>query len=211
MENDSVIGSFPAPFTFPYELDVIDPRTTNGDVGTINRTFYNSAHMDVFFSGSPISCSSPEGVCEELLKRYTWAPPIGRKVGEQRNSGSVLFKSNVYREWWSDHVQPWVYYVPAQVDLSDLWSVILFFRGIMNTHGVENGTNGSQYPTEGGGTGAHDELAKKIGDGGYEWSRNFWRREDMVAYNFRLLLEYARATSREREGMLYVYDPKDEV
>ncbi|KAL0062424.1 hypothetical protein AAF712_010703 [Marasmius tenuissimus] len=71
MENDSVIGSFPAPFTFPYELDVIDPRTTNGDVGTINRTFYNSAHMDVFFSGSPISCSSPEGVCEELLKRYT--------------------------------------------------------------------------------------------------------------------------------------------
>ncbi|KAJ8085873.1 hypothetical protein PM082_004692 [Marasmius tenuissimus] len=81
----------------------------------------------------------------------------------------------------------------------------------MNTHEDGNGTNGSKYVTEEG-TGAHDELAKKIGDDGYaEWSKTFWRREDIVAYNFRLLLEYARATSHEREGMSYVYDPKDEV
>ncbi|KAK1231220.1 hypothetical protein PQX77_005665 [Marasmius sp. AFHP31] len=227
-ESGSVIHNLPAPFMFPYELDVIDPRTSNGGVVTINRTLYTSAFMDVSFSGSPISCSSP-GVCEELLKRYTWAPPIGRNgVGEQRkylldldgnawssrfkrliSSGSVVFKSTVYREWWSDRMQPWVHYVPVQVDLSDLWSVFLFFRGVMNTHEGESGTDGSQYASGGGG--AHDELAKKIGDDGYEWSRTFWRREDMVAYNFRLLLEYARATSREREGMSYVYDPKDEV
>ncbi|KAJ8085892.1 hypothetical protein PM082_004711 [Marasmius tenuissimus] len=30
--------------------------------------------MDASFSGSPISCSSLEAVCEELLKRYSWAP-----------------------------------------------------------------------------------------------------------------------------------------
>ncbi|KAL0062420.1 hypothetical protein AAF712_010699 [Marasmius tenuissimus] len=144
-ENGTVIHGLPAPFTFPYELDILDPRTTNG------------AYMDVFFSGSPVSFSSPEGVYEELLKRYTWAPPIGRnRVVEQRkylldldgnawssrfkrliSSGSVVFKSTVYREWWSDRVQPWVHYVPIQVDLSDLWKVFLFFRGIMNTYDWE--------------------------------------------------------------------------
>ncbi|KAJ8085872.1 hypothetical protein PM082_004691 [Marasmius tenuissimus] len=58
---------------------------TSGGVVTINRTLYTSAFVDISFSGSPISCSSPEGVCEELLKRCTWAPLIRRNgVGEQR-------------------------------------------------------------------------------------------------------------------------------
>ena len=53
----------------------------------------------------------------------------------------------------------------------------------MGTHEPEGGSD-SETGVEGV-TGAHDELARKIGDGGYEWSRTFWRREDMVAYNFR--------------------------
>ncbi|KAJ8085878.1 hypothetical protein PM082_004697 [Marasmius tenuissimus] len=42
----------------------------------------------------------------------------------------------------------------------------------MNTHDGGSGTDGLQYPAESR-TGAHDELAKKIGDDGYEWSGTF--------------------------------------
>ncbi|KAG7096513.1 hypothetical protein E1B28_003942 [Marasmius oreades] len=216
-------GSIPPPFAFPDELEVLDPRhgLENNGVLTVNRTLYTSKFMDVSFASHPTSCS--DDVCEKLLKRYTWAVPVERTgVGEKRkfmldmdgnawssrfkrliSSGSVVFKATVYNEWWTDRIQPWVHYVPVQVDFSDLWDIFVFFRGVIGL--------GDSSGDEEGASGAHDELAKEIGDHGYEWSRAFWRREDMVAYNFRLLLEYARATSRNRDRMSYVYNPKDEV
>lgn len=66
-----------------------------------------------------------------------------------------------------DRIAPWVHYIPIQNDLSDLMDALVFFRG---------------DPV---GNGAHDEMAKKIALAGREWSKIFWRREDMVAYNFR--------------------------
>lgn len=76
-------------------------------------------------------------------------------------------QATIYREWFVDRVQPWVHYVPIQVDLSDLHDALSFFRGGLN------------------GTGAHDDMAKKIAQEGKEWSQQFWRKEDMVAYLFR--------------------------
>src|SRR6266446_7141378 len=61
-----------------------------------------------------------------------------------------------------DRVAPWVHYVPIQSDLSDLWDALVFFRG------------------DPGGNGAHESLAKMIGKAGREWSKSFWRKEDMV-------------------------------
>ena len=63
-----------------------------------------------------------------------------------------------------DRVAPWVHYVPIQNDFSDLWDALVFFRG------------------DPGGNGAHEYLAKKIGKAGREWSKSFWRKEDMIAY-----------------------------
>lgn len=62
-----------------------------------------------------------------------------------------------------------MHYVPIQVDLSDLWDALVFFRG---------------GPSE---KGAHDQMAKQIAEDGREWSKTFWRKEDMVAYNFRFV------------------------
>lgn len=71
---------------------------------------------------------------------------------------------------WIDRVQPWVHYVPIQVDHSDLYDAYIFFRGGLY------------------GEGNHDELAKRIATAGRTWSRTFWRKEDMTAYFFRYVV-----------------------
>ena len=77
------------------------------------------------------------------------------------STNSLILKSTIFPEWYSDRVQPWVHYVPIKPDLTDLYDVMLFFR-----------------------TG-HDDLAKKIATEGKTWSKTFWRKEDMVSYQFR--------------------------
>jgi len=96
-----------------------------------------------------------------------------------------VFKTTVYPEWCAqisllhpstdqragtrflDRVAPWVHYVPIQNDLSDLWDAFVFFRG------------------DPAGNDGHDELAKKMAKAGREWSKTFWRKEDLTAYMFR--------------------------
>jgi len=100
-------------------------------------------------------------------------------------SNSLVFKSTIYPEWFTDRIAPWVHYVPTAVDLSDLYDSLVFFRG---------GLNGED---------GHDRLARQIASNGRQWSKTFWRREDMTAYMFRLFLEYARVMSVDREAMSF--------
>jgi hypothetical protein len=60
-----------------------------------------------------------------------------------------------------------VHYIPVQLDWSDLYDCLAFFRG------------------DATGAGAHHDLAKKIATAGRRWSQEFWRTEDMTAYNYR--------------------------
>ena len=82
-------------------------------------------------------------------------------------SGSLIFKSSVYPEWFEERVQPWVHFVPYQMDLSDLYDSLTFFRGDLN------------------GESAHEEMAAQIALAGQDWTKTFWRDEDMTAYMFR--------------------------
>lgn len=75
------------------------------------------------------------------------------------------FKSTSAR--FADRVAPWVHYVPIQIDFSDLHDALLFFRGDEN------------------GDGSHEYLARKIASAGRQWSKRFWRKEDLVSYFFR--------------------------
>ncbi|OJA14809.1 hypothetical protein AZE42_04185 [Rhizopogon vesiculosus] len=95
-----------------------------------------------------------------------------------------LLKLNTFNPHrFTDRLAPWVHYVPIQNDYSDLYDALVFFRGDL------------------AGRGAHEELAAKIGREGREWSLTFWREEDMVAYLFRLFLEYARLMSEDRNEL----------
>jgi len=108
-------------------------------------------------------------------------------------SNSLIFKSTIYPEWYTDRIEPWVHYVPVQLDLSDIYDTLLFFRGDAN------------------GEGAHEDLARKIALAGRDWSKTFWRQEDITSYFFRLILEYARLMSTDRESMSYYGPLEDDV
>jgi len=162
----------------------------------------NPGMLDVMFAGEPSSCE-PE-VCKELEVMFDWRKRQGLKAAGNykyvldvdghawssrfkrlMTSNSLVFKSTIYPEWFADRIAPWLHFVPVKVDLSDVHDSLTFFRGDME------------------GEGAHDDLARKIAMAGRNWSKTFWRKEDLTAYMFRLFLEYARVMSIDREGMSY--------
>jgi len=57
-----------------------------------------------------------------------------------------------------------------QVDYSDMWDIMAFFRGGVN------------------GEGAHDQLGKEIATAGKEWVKECYRWADLEAYQFRFVL-----------------------
>jgi len=61
----------------------------------------------------------------------------------------------------------------------------------------------SGYPN--GHTG-HDKIAEKIAANGVRFTREHWRWEDMQAYMFRLLLEYARLYADDRDAASFHFD-----
>ncbi|KAH6908162.1 glycosyl transferase family 90-domain-containing protein [Coprinopsis sp. MPI-PUGE-AT-0042] len=166
---------------------------------------------DAAFASQPLECD-PE-VCQALKREHEfrmWQDE--KKQGKYRyiididgnswssrfkrliTSNSLVFKSTIYEEWFSDRVEPWLHYIPVQVDYSDLLDIIYFFRG------------------DPSGLNAHPKLAEKIALAGREWSLTHWRKADLTAYMFRLFLEYARIMDTEREngGLDYTYRPEDE-
>ena len=58
---------------------------------------------------------------------------------------------------------------------------------------------------------AGDALAEQIATEGREWALSHWRRVDMVAYTFRLYLEWARVSSAKRAKMDFVYHESMEM
>ncbi|KAJ7632273.1 glycosyl transferase family 90-domain-containing protein [Roridomyces roridus] len=162
----------------------------------------NPAVMDIAFAGSPMLCDAE--LCSVLGKMHFQKSQSLREAGDYKYvsdvdgngwsgrfqrlliSNSLIFKSTIYPDWYTDRIAPWVHYVPVQLDLSDLHNALLFFRG-SDISGVD----------------AHDELARQIASAGRRWAKEFWRTEDMIAYFFRLLLEYARVMSEDREAMTF--------
>ncbi|KAJ7596234.1 glycosyl transferase family 90-domain-containing protein [Mycena floridula] len=172
----------------------------------VHKAHLNPVMFDISFAGTPAACTP--AICKELKGMFEWKEIQTRKeAGIYKyvdgngwsgrfkrliTSNSVVFKSTIYPEWYMERIAPWLHYVPVQLDLSDLHDALVFFRGDIN------------------GKGAHEDLARKIAKEGRQWSKTFWRREDLVAYFFRLILEYARVMSLDRDSMTFdVHDIKD--
>ncbi|KAG0702171.1 glycosyl transferase family 90-domain-containing protein [Suillus ampliporus] len=176
-----------------------------GEPISLRKAHLNPAMIDIQFAGKAGSCAS--NVCDQLDKFYDWRKmQTHQEAGRYKyvfdidghgwsgrfkrliTSNSLVFKNTIYPEWFMDRIAPWLHYVPVQVDLSDLYDTFTFFRG-----GLQ-------------GEGAHEDLARKIATAGREWSKKYWRQEDLTAYTFRLFLEYARVSSLDRDAMTYKED-----
>ncbi|KAF8487546.1 glycosyl transferase family 90-domain-containing protein [Gautieria morchelliformis] len=203
------------------EMQVLLPRGPGGSAGDgsgwdgavgfgdpVRASTLNAAFMDVSFVGKPIQCIEP--VCTELKRMFQWHPyqswqdawmykyimdidgnGWSARFKRLMTSNSLVFKSTIFPEWYTERIMPWVHYIP--VDLSDIYDILAFFRGDL------------------AGAGAHDDLAERIATAGKAWSREFYRKEDMSAYHFRLFLEYARVMSLDREAMTYRDGDEDNV
>ncbi|EGO19794.1 glycosyltransferase family 90 protein [Serpula lacrymans var. lacrymans S7.9] len=134
------------------------PTERVGEPVERRKAYLNPALLDIEFAGEPIGCD-PE-VCPVLDEEFDWRRRQNMKEsGRYRyvldvdgngwssrfkrliTSNSLIFKSTVYPEWFTERIEPWVHYIPIQLDLSDLYDALVFFRG---------------DPT---GAGAHEDLA----------------------------------------------------
>lgn len=158
----------------------------------------NPKYFDMRFSGVPAQCD-PE-TCKIMEETIDFAPTMGLEQQNQYrylmdvdgngwsgrfhrllSTNAVVLKSTVFPEWYQDRIVPWVHYVPIKVDYSDLHDVMAFFIGNPD------------------GEGAHDSMAARIGQAGKDFAKKHWRREDMQAYMFRLIMEYSRLLNRESD------------
>ncbi|KAJ4408397.1 hypothetical protein N0V82_009716 [Gnomoniopsis sp. IMI 355080] len=97
-------------------------------------------------------------------------------------SSSCPLKATVYAEWHDDRLVPWVHFVPFDSSYQDIWSVLDYFVG------------------------GHDDEGEKIAQQSREWAAKVLRRDDMLLYVWRLLLEYARVADPNRARLGFVED-----
>lgn len=101
-------------------------------------------------------------------------------------SNSVVLKAGIFREWYSDRLVAWKHFVPVDLRLHDLFSILAYFGG----YGVEER---NKRMMEG-----HVKQAEAIARQGKVWTEKVLRKEDMEVYMFRLLLEWGRLTDDRR-------------
>ncbi|KDQ16303.1 glycosyltransferase family 90 protein [Botryobasidium botryosum FD-172 SS1] len=187
----------------PAENDTVAVGNPKGvRVGPMNDLF-----VDVAFTGKPVQCDIMGSACRKAEEGWEFRRPQKWEQANQfkymmdidgngwsarfkrlMSTNSLVFKSTIFPEWYMDRVMPWLHYVPVKVDLTDLYDTLAFFRGDIK------------------GEGSHEEMAEEIARAGKEWSQTFWRKQDMVAYMFRLYLEYARVMSNDRDSMTFRMD-----
>ncbi|KAF7354421.1 SPX domain-containing protein [Mycena venus] len=156
------------------------------------------ALLDVAFAGRPLNCEAAQ--CAVLQEIFEW-----RKAHDLKKAGryKYVIDATTYPEWYvypsssltitprvvhtrqlldsflplpafhppfadaptlkrrfTDCLVPWVHYVPIQNSYADLLDALVFFR-------------------------AHEKAGTRIAGAGWEWSRWYWRQEDLVAYMYR--------------------------
>lgn len=105
-------------------------------------------------------------------------------------STSVPIKATLYKEYFNNYLVPWVHYVPMSHSMLELRNILSYFTGL-------KGLGLQKYID-------HDEEAREIAEAGALWVKNHMRREDMIAFTFRLALEWARLCAHDRSSMDYI-------
>ncbi|KAK3901867.1 glycosyltransferase [Staphylotrichum tortipilum] len=141
---------------------------------------------------NPFYATSPSvPMAEQFHHRYL--PDIdgnsfsGRYLGFLRST-SLPIKASLWREWHDARLVAWKHFVPMDCRFGDWYGILGYFLGV---GGVEEG---------------RDEVAERIAMKGREWAARVLRKEDMLVYVLRLLLEYARVVDENREVLGWVGD-----
>lgn len=110
-------------------------------------------------------------------------------------SNSVPFISTIFREWFTERLMPWAHFVPIDLRYHGLHSTLAYFEGLKGKGKI----NGRESAME-----SKTEDARWIAEQGKKWAEKSIRREDMEVYMFRLLLEWGRVISEDRDSTEFV-------
>lgn len=106
-------------------------------------------------------------------------------------STSLPLKSTIYAEWHDDRLLPWLHFAPFDNTFQDLYGVLDYF-----TRDLKG-----------------DLAAWMVAETGKIWGEQVLRREDMLLYVWRLLLEFARVCDENRDRLGFIDDlaqPQDQ-
>jgi hypothetical protein len=99
-------------------------------------------------------------------------------------STSLPIKATIYAEWHDDRLFPWLHYAPMDNTFQDMYGLMDYFTR------DEKG----------------DAAARLIAETGKKWAETVLRRDDMLLYTWRALLEFARVCDENRETLGFVDD-----
>lgn len=190
-ENDARAMTFQMPSTERYDF----PRRREGRIGE-----WLSEHADAGFvellcfphdDCSYLSDYYHEVESKPMEKQYEYKfmPDVDGNSFSARYRGLLLstslpIKATVYAEWHDDRLQPWLHFVPMDNILQDLYGILDYFTR------DDKG----------------DAAARMIAETGKTWGEMVLRREDMLLYVWRLLLEFARVCDENRDRLGWVDD-----
>lgn len=185
------------PMTFDMApLQLYDyPRRRDGSVGR-----FLSESADAGFTD--LLCF-PAGACDYVAPYFTALPsqPMDEQYASKflpdadGNSFSARFrglllstslplKATIYAEWHDDRLVPWLHFAPLDNTLQDLHAVLDYFTSSPKG----------------------DAAARLLASTGQCWGEKVLRRDDMLLYVWRLLLEFARVCDANRLRLGYVED-----
>jgi len=118
-------------------------------------------------------------------------------------SDSAVLKSTVYREFFSDWIQPWLHYIPVSQSYQEIYNIHAFFSGATPSTLKAANSTALELPTARRHTIDGDRRLRRIARAGKQWKRTIGRRVDMEAYVYRLCIEYARLMSDDRESAIF--------
>ncbi|KAH9929114.1 capsular associated protein [Epithele typhae] len=118
-------------------------------------------------------------------------------------SDSAVLKATVYREFFSDWIQPWLHYIPLSQSYAEIYNIHAFFSGATEAALEVANATALHLPPEQRKAVDGDRRLRRIARAGKQWKRTMGRRVDMEAYVYRLCLEYARLWSEDRDAMSF--------
>lgn len=100
----------------------------------------------------------------------------GRFVSLMQSNSAVL-RSRLFADWTDDTTIPWFHYVPMSVRMDEAWPLLEHMLAPAQADALEG-----------------------IALEGQRWARTTARKDDMVLYAWRLVLEWARMTHDGRDS-----------
>ncbi|KAI1764486.1 glycosyltransferase family 90 protein [Hypoxylon sp. FL1150] len=191
-ENNSRAMTFEMPPLEKYDF----PRRREGTMGAWLEEHSNAGFVNLLCFPGDSDCayvrpflSQVESVPMVEQYKYKFMPDADGNSFSARFRGLLLstslpLKATVYAEWHDDRLVPWLHFAPMDNTFQDLYAILDYF-----TRDKKG-----------------DKSARFIAEEGRSWGAKVLRREDMLLYVWRLLLEFARVCDEKRDKLGYIDD-----